>query len=107
MDTIIGGAAVSLDSYRRPVGLKGQHGRFASRSGPEPANVGTSRSRLLVVFPEPLAPRKAVICPGRTSALHPSSACTAPYLLVNCWNHIVWEIPSPRYGAVESSRAGV
>src|SRR6476469_10611046 len=50
---------------------------------PDVGGVSPSRARMLVVFPERLAPRKTVTRPGRMSADSPSTAVTAPYRLVS------------------------
>src|ERR1700751_437861 len=50
---------------------------------PDVGGVSPRRARMLVVFPEPLAPRKTVTRPRRISADSPSTAVTAPYRLVS------------------------
>src|SRR5437868_11420016 len=50
---------------------------------PDVGGVSPSRARMLVVFPEPLAPRKSVTRPGWMPADSPSTAVTAPYRLVS------------------------
>ena len=48
------------------------------RAVPDVGAARPSNRRMLVVLPDPLAPRKAVMRPGATSALNRSNAVTAP-----------------------------
>src|SRR3954451_19954225 len=56
------------------------------RALPEVGSARPSSSRMLVVLPEPLTPRKAVIRPDWATAVKLSTAVTEPYFLVSSWN---------------------
>src|SRR4051795_1882869 len=65
-----------------------------------------SSSRMLVVLPEPLAPRNAVILPGATSAVSSSRAVTEPNLLVSPSKAMTADMVTPTDGEATASDIG-
>src|SRR3954447_26579258 len=65
------------------------YGWLPMSAAPKDGAASPSRSRMLVVLPEPLAPRNAVMRPGATSAEKSARAVTAPYRLVTCRNEML------------------